>query len=89
MTKYGRSYCPPVFHIEDANNKQIKDMETVFGTLQNSGIDFCVVQRDEEHEDTLIIDSYGQFSLNEKGEILSEVVEMYMDKKSISHITME
>lgn len=89
MTRYGRTYCPPIFHIVDANNEQIKVMETVFDTLQNSGIDFCVVQRDEDQEDRLVIDSYGNFTLNEKGEILTEVVEMYMDNKSINHITME
>lgn len=89
MTKYGRSYCPPIFHIEDANNKQIEVMETVFDTLQSSGIDFCVVHREEEQEDTLRVDTYGKFSLNEKGEILTEVVEMYMPNKSINHIFME
>ena len=89
MTRYGRSYTAPIFHIENANNEQVKVMETVFDTLQNSGIDFCVVQRDEDQEDRLVIDSYGNFTLNEKGEILTEVVEMYMDNKSINHITME
>lgn len=89
MTKYGRSYCPPVFHIADADKEQIKVMETVFDTLQESGIDFCVVQRDEEQEDKLVIDSHGYFSLNEKAEILTEVVEMYIDNKSINHISME
>lgn len=89
MTRYGRSYSAPIFHMENANNVQIEVMETVFGTLQNSGIDFCVVQRDEEQEDRLIIDSYGNFTLNEKGEILTEVVEMYINDKSINHISME
>lgn len=89
MTRYGRSYSAPVFHIEDANDEQIEVMQTVFDTLQDSGIDFCVVQRDEEQEDSLMIDSYGNFSLDEKGEILTEVVEMYIDNKNINHITME
>ena len=89
MTRYGRSYSAPVFHIADAYKEQIEVMETVFDTLQDSGIDFCVVQRDEEQADRLVIDSHGKFSLNEKGEILTEVVEMYMDDKSINHITME
>lgn len=89
MTRYGRTYTPPVFHIEYAGKGQIEVMETVFDTLQDSGIDFCVVQRDEEREDTLRIDSYGKFSLNEKGEILKEVVEMYIANKSINHISVE
>ena len=89
MTGYGRTYTPPVFHIVDADKEQIEVMETVFDTLQESGIDFCVVTRDEEREDKLVIDSYGNFSLNEKGEILTEVVEMYIDNKKINHISME
>ena len=51
MTAYGRSYTPPVFHTEKANKAQLKVMQVVFDTLQDSGIDFCVVQRDEEHTD--------------------------------------
>lgn len=89
MTRYGRSYTTPVFHIENANNAQIEVMETVFRTLQDSGIDFAVVQRDEQHKDELIIKSYGDFDLNEKGEILAEVVEMYLQDMTINHISME
>jgi len=89
MTEYGRTYTPPVFHTEKANKAQLKVMQVVFDTLQDSGIDFCVVQRNEEHTDELVINAYGDFSLNEKGEILTEVVGMYMDDKTINHISME
>ena len=80
---------PPVFHTEKANTAQIKVMQVVFDTLQDSGIDFAVVQRDGQRKDELVIKGYGDFDLNEKGEILAEVVEMYMDDKTINHISME
>lgn len=89
MTDYGRSYTPPVFHTEKASTAQIKVMQVVFDVLQDSGIDFCVVQRDGQHKDELVIKSYGDFTLNEKGEVLTEVVEMYMDDKAVNHISME
>ena len=47
------------------------------------------VQRDGKRKDELVIKGYGDFDLNEKGEILAEVVEMYMDDKTINHISME
>lgn len=89
MTDYGRTYTPPIFHTEKASTAQLKVMQVVFDTLQDSGIDFCVVQRSEERKDELVINSYGDFTPNEKGEILTEVVEMYMDDKTINHISME
>lgn len=89
MTKYGRSYTPPVFHIEKASAAQIKVMQVVFDVLQGSGIDFCVVQRDRQRKDELAIKGYGDFALNEKKDILAEVVEMYMDDKRINRILME
>lgn len=89
MGYYGRTYNAPVFHTEDANKAQIKVMQIVFDTLRDSGIDFCVVKRDEQRTDALTIRSYGAFTLNEKGEILREVVEMYLADKRINHISME
>ena len=89
MTDYGRSYTPPVFHTEKASTTQLKVMQVVFDTLQNSDIDFAVVQRDGKRKDELVIKGYGDFDLNEKSEILAEVVEMYMDDKTINHISME
>ena len=89
MTDYGRTYTPPVFHTEKASTAQINVMQVVFDVLQDSGIDFCVVQRDGQNKDELVIKSYGDFTLNEKGEVLTEVVEMYMDDKAINHISME
>lgn len=89
MTNYGRSYTPPVFHTEKASTAQIKVMQVVFDTLQDSGIDFAVVQRDGKRKGELVIKGYGDFDLNEKGEILAEVVEMYMDDKTVDHISME
>lgn len=88
MTTYSRTYTPPVFHTECANKEQLKTMQVVFDTLQNSGVDFCVVTRAKNSKDKLIIYSYGNFDLNEKGEILEETVEMYINDKSINHITM-
>ena len=88
MTDYERSYMPPVFHTEKASKTQLKTLQVVFDTLLNSGIDFCVVQSTES-ADTLEIRTFGDFSLNEKGEILTEVVEMYMDDLSLNHISLE
>ena len=89
MTDYGRSYTPPVFHTERASTAQIKIMQIVFDTLEDSGIDFAVVQRDETNTDELVIKSYGDFTMDEKGEIMQEVIEMYMQDLSINHISME
>ena len=89
MTNYGRSYTPPVFHTEKASTAQIKVMQVVFDTLEDSGIDFAVVQRDETNTDELVIKSYGDFTMDEKGEIMQEVIEMYMQDLSINHISME
>jgi hypothetical protein len=89
MTVYGRTYTPPVFHTEQASKAQLKVMQIVFDTLQNSGIDFCVVQQSTTSSKKLVIKSYGNFSLNEKGEILQEVVEMYINGNAINHIYME
>ena len=89
MTDYGRSYTPPVFHTEQASTAQIKIMQIVFDTLEDSGIDFAVVQRDETNTDELVIKSYGDFTMDEKGEIMQEVIEMYMQDLSINHISME
>lgn len=89
MTDYGRSYTPPVFHTERASTAQIKIMQIVFDTLEDSGIDFAVVQRDEANTDELVIKSYGDFTMDEKGEIMQEVIEMYMQDLSINHISME
>jgi hypothetical protein len=88
MTKYGRTYTPPVFHLEKASDNQIKLMQIVIDTLKNSAVDFAVVLRNEDLDDGLIIKSYGTFSLNEKGDILKEVVEMYIDGDEINHISM-
>ena len=88
MTKYGRSYYPPVFHLEKASEDQMKVMRIVFETLLDSNIDFAVVYPGEDRADELNIQSYGDFSLNEKGDILREVVEMYANDTGINHITM-
>jgi hypothetical protein len=64
-------------------------MQVVFDTLQHSGIDFCVVQRDAEHHGGIIIDNHGHFTEDEKGEILTEVVGRYLDNTAFNQITME
>lgn len=88
MTKYGRTYYPPVFHLEKANYEQMKVMQIVFETLLDSNIDFAVVYPNENRADEINIQSYGDFSCEEKGDILQEVVEMYIEGKEINHITM-
>jgi hypothetical protein len=88
-TKYGRGYIPPVWHLEKADSGQIAVMKKVLQTLLESGIDFCVVYPAKRSEDELNIISYGSFSLDEKAEILQEVVELYADKPEIKHITLE
>lgn len=89
MTEYGRTYTPPIFHTEKADREQLKVMQIVFDTLKNSGVDFCVVKRSKKRKDELIVNSYGNFSLNEKGEILTEIVGMYINDKRINHIEVE
>lgn len=87
MTKYGRSYTPPVFHLEKADEDQKAMMQIVFDTLEHSKIDFAVVSSTEK-TDTLNIKSYGSFTLEEKGDILTEVVQMYIDGSEINSIKM-
>lgn len=87
-TKYGRGYIPPVWHLEKADSEQIKIMKQVLETLIESGIDFSVVYP-SKCSDELNIQSYGRFTLDEKAEILQEVVSMYVDTPAIKHITME
>lgn len=77
MTRYGRSYCPPIFHIADADKEQIDLMESVFKTLANSGVEFVIVRRDDIENDTLSIITYGSFSHEEKAAVLSEIQEIY------------
>lgn len=77
MTRYGRSYCPPIFHIADADREQIELMETVFNTLAESGIDFVEVRRSDTDENTLDIVTHGIFTHEEKAEILTEIQEVY------------
>lgn len=89
MTQYGRTYTPPIFHTEKASKAQKRVMEVVFDTLRKSGIDFCIVQRDTENKDELVINSFGDFTLKEKSEILTEVVEMCIQDKAINHVSME
>jgi len=88
MTRYGRTYCPPIFHLEKANENQMKVMQVVFETLIDSDIDFCVVYPNENRADELNIQSYGNFTLEEKRDVLTEVVDMYIDDTEINHITM-
>ena len=89
MTKYRRSYIPPVFHLEKAGEDQKRSMEIVFRTLSKSGISFAVVYKHEKKADALYIKSYGYFTLDEKGEIVKEVVDMYIDGDEINEISME
>lgn len=77
MTRYGRTYCPPIFHIADADGEQIELMETVFNTLADSGIDFVEVRRSNTDENTLDIVTHGFFPHEEKAEILTEIQEVY------------
>ena len=77
MTHYGRSYCPPIFHIADADKEQIDLMESVFKTLANSGVEFVIVRRDDIEHDTLSIITYGSFSREEKAAVLAEIQEIY------------
>lgn len=76
MTSYGRSYSAPIFHIADADKEQIELMETVFDTLDNSGIEFVEVRR-EEDKNTIAIITHGSFTHEEQAEILAEVHEIY------------
>lgn len=76
MTKYGRSYTPPVFHITNASTDQIELMETVFETLQESGIDFVIV-RNADEADTLNVISNGDIKYEEMEEILEEIQDVY------------
>ncbi len=78
MTKYGRSYCPPIFHIADADNEQIKVMESVFYTLANSGVEFVEVRRSDADQNTIDIVMHGFFTHEEKAEILTEIQEVYV-----------
>lgn len=77
MTKYGRSYCPPIFHIADADRDQIRLMETVFNTLADSGIEFVEVRRSDIDPNTIDIVTHGIFTHEEKAEILTEIQEVY------------
>ena len=86
--KAERTYIPPVFHIVQANDEQKKVMQTVFTTLERSNIDFCIVKNDEARENELVIDSFGNLDLNERKDILAEVVEIYRKGKNIRRITM-
>lgn len=88
MTSYGRSYNAPIFHLEKANDNQVKVLQAVFDTLRDSNIDFCVVYRNGKRQDELNIHSYGFFTLQEKENILAEIVEMYVDGNEINHITL-
>ncbi len=88
MTDYNRTYIPPVFHLQNADDTQIEFMQNIFETLQNCAVDYCVVVRADDEDDALVVMSYGDFSLDEKGEILKEIVNMYKDK-GINHISME
>lgn len=88
--KYNRcSYTPPVFHLEKASAEQIRLMKFVFRILTESDISFAVVFKHDTKADALSIKSYGDFSLDEKGEILKEVVDMYIDGDEINEISME
>lgn len=88
MTVYGRTYTPPVFHVEKADNAQLRVMQIVFDTLEDSGIDFCVVERIGNNAEQLYIKYSGDFSEDEKNEIVSEVAEMYFDNEIIRHISI-
>lgn len=77
MTKYGRSYSAPIFHVADADEEQKALMETVFSTLAESGIDFVEVRRSDIDENTLDIVTHGVFTHEEKAEILTEIQEVY------------
>lgn len=89
MKNKHKNYSTPVFHIEKANNEQVKTMCIVFKTLLKSNVDFCVVMQNDNRIDELNIKSYGNIDYNEKAEILKEVIEMYIDGNEINHITME
>lgn len=77
MTRYGRSYCPPIFHIADADREQIELMETVFNTLADSGVEFVEVRRSDTDPNTIDIVTHGNFTHEEKAEILTEIQEVY------------
>lgn len=87
MQRYRKAYNPPVFHLETASKQQKKIMSVVIDTLDASAIDFFIVDKGKNaHE--LIITSYGNASYDEKAEIMNEVIDMYIDDKSIEHIQL-
>lgn len=75
MTKYGRSYSVPVFHVADADEEQRNVMDTVFQTLHESEIDFVIVDRNRSGE----IEMYtsGCFCEAEINQIEEEIREYY------------
>ncbi len=77
MTKYGRTYSPPIFHITHADSDQIELMETVFRTLADSGISFVEVRMSDTDKNLIDIITHGPFSKKEQKEILSEIQEIY------------
>ena len=89
MAYYDRDYIPPVFHTEKANDLAIQVMEVVFNVLKESAIDFCVVSKSYECDDELFIKCVGDFTMDEKADILKEVVEMYYAEGKINQIQLE
>ena len=73
-----RPYTPPVFHIERADKAQRKTMQIVFDTLEQSGIDFCVVDVGKMKKQLQLYPK-GNIEKAELIDICSEIVEMYQD----------
>lgn len=73
-----RPYTPPVFHIERASKAQRKTMQIVFDILEQSGIDFCIVDNGPMKKQLRLIPK-GNIDKSELIDICSEIVEMYQD----------
>lgn len=77
MFKHKRGYTAPVFHIVNADDPQIEVMQTVFKTLSDSGIAFVEVRKIDIENCELAVILHGEFSSEERGQILTEIEEIY------------
>ena len=82
-----REYIVPVFHIERADKAQRKTMETVFDILEQSGIDFCIVDNGPMKKQLRLIPK-GNIDKSELIDICSEIVEMYQDGEMYTSLNL-